>query len=46
MVKQQKDAIKLFNKQITEIEKLIKDLINSDPSSKTKSRTYLLNKRD
>jgi transposase len=36
MIKQQKDAIKLFNKQIKEIEKLIKDLINSDQVVKQK----------
>jgi len=30
MIKQQKDTIKLFNKQLKELEKLIKDLIHSD----------------
>ena len=30
MIKQQKDTIKLFNKQLKELEKLMKDLIDSD----------------
>ena len=36
MIKQQKDSIKLFDKQLKELEKLIKDLIGSDEIVKQK----------
>jgi transposase len=36
MIKQQKDTIKLFDKQLKELTKLIKDLINSDEVIKQK----------
>ncbi|HEX8576799.1 MAG TPA: transposase, partial [Flavobacterium sp.] len=36
MIRQQKDTIKLFNKQLKELEKLMQDLINSDDAVKQK----------
>jgi transposase len=36
MIKQQKDTIKLFNKQLKELEKLMQGLINSDDAVKQK----------
>jgi transposase len=36
MIKQQKDTIKLFNKQLKELKKLMQDLINSDDAVKQK----------